>query len=95
MVIKHNSETKNWFIGELKKLGFIAYDTQANFTFVNIPKNEYQNANAINEYLLSKGIAVRYLSSYGLPDSLRITFGKKDELEKVLELLQQFKNNEK
>ena len=95
MVIKHNSETKNWFISELKKLGFIAYDTQANFTFVNIPKNEYQNANTINEYLLSKGIAVRYLSSYGLPDSLRITFGKKDELEKVLELLQQFKNDEK
>ena len=95
MIIKHNSETKNWFIGELKKLGFIAYNTQANFTFVNIPKNKYQNANAINEYLLSKGIAVRHLSSYGLPDSLRITFGKKDELEKVLELLQQFKNNEK
>ena len=73
-------------------MGFKAYNTQANFTFVKIPETKKQNAKMVNEYLLSNGIAVRYLSSYGIPDGLRITFGTKDELLKTLELLKFFIN---
>ena len=44
----------------------------------------------INDYLLSKGIAVRYLLSYGLKNALRITLGTKVELNKTLEELREF-----
>ena len=90
--VDHNTNIKKWFIEELNKLGFKAYNTQANFTFVKIPETKKQNAKMVNEYLLSNGIAVRYLSSYGIPDGLRITFGTEDELLKTLELLKLFIN---
>ena len=92
-VINHNSETKQWFIEELNDLGFKAYPTQANFIFVIIPENKHQNAKKINEYLLSKGLALRYLSTYGITNGLRITLGTKEELHKALELLKEFKEN--
>ena len=92
-VVEHNSIVKKWFIEKLNDLGFKAYDSQANFTFVIIPEKKNQSAKIINDFLLSKGIAVRYLSSYGLPDSFRITFGTKDELLKILELLKEFMQN--
>ena len=65
-VVCYNSNIKSWFINELNNLGFKPYNTQANFVFVIIPNKKNQNAGLINDYLLSKGIAVRYLLSYGL-----------------------------
>ena len=89
-VINHNSNIKSWFIDELNKLGFKAYKTQANFVFVIIPNNNNINANKISEFLLSRGIAVRYLLSYGLENALRITIGTKEELDKTLDTIKEF-----
>ncbi len=91
--VNHNSSIKFWFIDELNNLGFKAYNTQANFIFVLIPNNKNQNAKLINDYLLSKGIAVRYLLSYGLENALRITLGTKEELNKTIEMLKEFRRN--
>ena len=92
-VVQHNTKVKFWFIKELNNLSFKAYDSQANFVFVIIPEKGNQNAKKINEYLLSKGIAVRYLSSYGLENALRITLGTKEELDKTLAVLKEFVQN--
>ncbi len=61
-VVNHNNSLKNWFADEINKIGFKAYPTQTNFTFVIIPRTERQNASRVHEYLLSTGIAVRDLS---------------------------------
>ena len=90
MVVAHNNSVKSWFIKEINNIGFKAYETQANFIFVIIPEKEKQNASLVNNYLLSKGIAVRYLLSYGLSNALRITIGTKEELEKTLSALKEF-----
>ena len=58
-----------------------------------IPDNKNQNASLINDHLLSKGIAVRYLLSYGLKNALRITLGTKEELNKTIEILKEFIRN--
>ena len=92
-VVSHNSNIKSWFIDELNNLGFKAYNTQANFVFVIIPDSKNQNANLINDFLLSKGIAVRYLLSYGLKNALRITLGTKEELNTTIEILKEFIRN--
>ena len=91
-VVNHNNNIKNWFIDNLNNLGFVAYKTQANFVFVIIPEKKNQNASLINDYLLSKGIAVRYLKSYGLANALRITLGTEEELNKTLNFLKEFCN---
>ena len=71
-------------------MGFNAYETQANFVFVEIQKKDNQSATLINEHLLSKGIAVRFLKTYGLENALRITLGTKDQLEKTISTLKDF-----
>lgn len=94
-VVDYNSKIKHWFINELNILGFKAYPTQANFVFVIIPEKDNFNAGIINEVLLSKGIAVRHLLSYGLNNSLRITLGTKEELNQTLNVLKNYiKNHE-
>ena len=94
-VIKHNSQIKPWFIQELNNLGLKAYNTQANFIFVIVPETKKLSAKLINDHLLSKGIAVRFLQSYGLEQALRITIGTKEELEKTLKELKAFIENNK
>jgi len=89
-VVNHNNSIKSWFIDELNNLGFKAYKTQANFIFVIIPEKKNQNASLVNDFLLSRGIAVRYLLSYGLKNALRITLGKKDELNLTIKALNEF-----
>ena len=92
-VVSHNSSIKSWFVDELNNLGFKAYNTQANFVFIIIPENKNQTASLINDHLLSKGIAVRYLLSYGIENALRITLGTKEELNKTIEMLKEFIRN--
>ena len=92
-VVEYNSNIKNWFIDELNNIGFMAYKTQGNFTFVIVPNSDEQDANKVNKYLLTKGVAVRYLESYGLPNAIRITFGEKNELEKTINLLKEYQSN--
>jgi Histidinol-phosphate/aromatic aminotransferase and cobyric acid decarboxylase len=60
---------------------------------VIVPNSDEQDANKVNKYLLTKGVAVRYLESYGLPNAIRITFGEKNELEKTINLLKEYKSN--
>tara|TARA_Y100000590_G_scaffold59165_1_gene62743 strand:- start:7565 stop:8914 length:1350 start_codon:yes stop_codon:yes gene_type:complete len=88
--VEHNTKIKSWFINEINKMGLKAYDTQTNFVFIIIPENVKENASTIYDHLLSKGIAVRYLLSYGLPDAIRITLGKKEELKKTIQVLSEF-----
>ncbi|MBI29237.1 MAG: Histidinol-phosphate aminotransferase [Alphaproteobacteria bacterium MarineAlpha5_Bin11] len=90
-VVKHNSNVKSWFINEINNLDFKAYPTQSNFVFVIIPKKSGQSASLVYDYLLSKGIAVRHLLSYGLSDAIRITLGTKNELQNLLKNLKEFK----
>ena len=94
-VIKHNKEIKSWFTNELKRLGLKAYDTQTNFVFVIVPEKNNLNALKVNEFLLSNGIAVRYLESYGLKNAIRITLGTKEELNKTLSTIKKlYKKND-
>ena len=44
----------------------------------------------MNDHLLSRGIAVRYLLSYGLGNALRITLGTKEELNLTIKALNEF-----
>lgn len=55
----------------LGEMGFLVYPSQANFILVKPP----MAAPELFEKLLRRGIIVRPLSSYGLPDHLRISIG--------------------
>ena len=73
----------------IKGFGFEVLPSVGNFILVLFPA-EGRTAAAANEYLMSKGIIVRGVGGYGLPDALRITVGTEDQNRAVLDALSEF-----
>ena len=85
--VKHNIYYLNWLTKEIIKLGLIPIPSVANFILVKFSSKGKFSANNVNNYLLSKGIILRRVDSYGLKDFLRISIGKKNELIKLIKSL--------
>ena len=68
---------------ELKKMGFQYLPSQANFILFNAGRD----AAPIFQALLKKGIIVRGMKAYGLPNYLRVTIGKHSENKTFLKAL--------
>lgn len=73
----------------LKGFGFDVFPSAGNFVLVRFP-DETRSAAAANDYLNSKGIIVRPVGGYGLPDCLRITVGTEDQNRAVIDALSEF-----
>ncbi len=71
----------------LTKLGCTVYPSFANFIMFEPPKNN--DSASIFEALLHKGIIIRPLKSYGLPQLLRISVGQEHENEIFLTYLKE------
>jgi histidinol-phosphate aminotransferase len=59
----------------LTESGCLVYPSQANFLMFKPPGN----ARTLYQQLLERGIIIRPLDSYGLPDHLRVSIGREDE----------------
>ncbi len=64
-------------------------DSAANFVLIHFPKDE-KNAAAADAYLMQRGVILRGVASYGLPDCLRMTVGTEEQNRLAVSLLQQF-----
>ena len=87
---KHNAEWLAWFNAEVTKLGLEPGDCVGNFALVRFPGPEEKSAVAALAYLKTRGILVRAMGGYGLPDYLRFTIGTEDETRSVVEALGKF-----
>lgn len=61
----------------LVRLGCRVWPSEANFLMFSLPQGH--DAKACFEALLARGIIIRPLSSYGLPDHLRVSVGNQEE----------------
>jgi len=86
---RHNDYWLPWLAERMTALGLEVVPSVANFILVRFPA-EGKTAKAADAFLRSKGIIVRGVGSYGLPDYLRITIGRDDEVKLVAELLAEF-----
>jgi len=68
---KNNSEGKKYLYAELDKLGLDYKKTEANFIFINLKKP----ADEFMLKLMSKGVIIRPLTSFGLPQAIRVSIG--------------------
>jgi histidinol-phosphate aminotransferase len=73
----------------IRGFGFDVFPSAGNFVLVRFP-DATRNAAAANDYLNSKGIIVRPVGGYGLPDCLRITVGTEDQNRAVIDALSEF-----
>ena len=72
----------------LRLLGCDVWPSEANFLMIRLP--EGYGASSCFEHLLQCGIIIRPLSSYAMPDKLRISIGTKEDNEAFLEALRSF-----
>lgn len=84
--VAHNTKWRDKLTVELKKLGFESVQSQANFVMA-----KFGDAKKAWEFLASKGIIVREIANYHLPEFLRLSIGTDDEMEKLLQALSEYK----
>lgn len=80
-----NREGLLFLSAETEKLGLEYIPSVANFISINFGKK----AAAINHYLLSKGLIVRPLVVYQMPEFLRITVGTQEQNEIFINLVKE------
>ena len=78
-----NEEGKNYFYRELRNLGIEFVSTEANFILIRVGK-----ATTVYERFLKKGIIVRDMTLWKLPDHIRVTISLPENNERFIRELQ-------
>lgn len=84
-----NAKWLTWLSAGITDLGLKVHPSIGNFLLVEFPQGKY-NAQEANNYLMERGLIVREVANYGLPDCLRISVGLKEDNKAVLSALKEF-----
>jgi histidinol-phosphate aminotransferase len=71
----------------LRQMGFEVVPSEANF--VMVPLDSAQVASRLTEELVRRGVIVRPLGAFGLPQCVRISTGTDDENQMLIGALEQ------
>lgn len=85
----HNAQWRKWLTGEIRALGLRVDDSVANFVLVHFASGS-KDAKAADAFLIARGIILRGVGAYGLPDCLRLTVGTQDANRAVVAALRDF-----
>ena len=86
-VLQAVREGRAWMAGELEKLGCKVYPSQSNFLMFSLPQNRGYSARDVFEALLTRGVIIRPLRSYNLPEYLRVNVGTPAENRQFISAL--------
>ncbi len=87
--VAHNEKWKRWLTDEIRKTGLRVDDSVANFILIHFPEGP-KNAKAVDEFLCARGLILRGVGSYKLPQCLRLTVGPAEANELVVAALKEF-----
>jgi len=83
-----NRNGKQWLATQLTELGLEFLPTQANFLCIRIGTQ----ASEFVTWLESRGLIIRWLRSFSMPEWVRVTIGTQSENELFLRLLREWRN---
>ena len=86
----HNEKWRDWLTTEIRKLGFRVDDSVANFVLIHFGKDTGKTARDADAFLCGRGVILRRLTNYGLPDCLRLTVGSEEANRAALAALSDF-----
>ncbi|MBM3519145.1 MAG: aminotransferase class I/II-fold pyridoxal phosphate-dependent enzyme [Alphaproteobacteria bacterium] len=87
---RHNARWRAWLAQRLEGAGLKVGRSVCNFVLVHFPPDGPHAVEKADAHLKSQGIIARRVRAYGLPDALRITIGREDEVRAAAEALSTF-----
>jgi len=88
--VKHfNTHWLGWLSQEISKLGLKVAPSAANFVLVEFAAGKHSAASAA-AFLMERGLIVRDVVAYGLPNHLRITVGREEDNKAIIKVLADF-----
>ena len=88
--VEHVSRWRPWLEQQLGGLGLDITPSQANFVLVGFPQSPGRTAPEAEAFLARRGLIVRGVANYGLPDHLRITIGLEEHNRALVDALSDF-----
>ncbi|MCB2108089.1 MAG: histidinol-phosphate transaminase [Rhodobacteraceae bacterium] len=89
-VVAHTRKWRQIAIQRLSGLGLTTTGTEGNFVCFRCPEQDDRNAAALDQFLRSKGISIRAMAGFGLPNHTRMTIGRDDETSACLDAIAEF-----
>ena len=90
MCAAHNERWRGWLTDEIRNSGLRVDDSVGNFILIHFPKKPPHTAKDADAFLSARGLILRGLENYGLPDCLRLTVGGEDANRRVAAALADF-----
>src|SRR3954464_71482 len=78
MAREHNTRWLAWLTEEIGKLGLKVTPSVANFVLIHFPRQNGRTAREADAFLTARGLILRQVSAYKLPDALRMTVGSEE-----------------
>jgi len=88
--VAHNNRWLVWLIQEIGRLGLKVTPSVANFLLIHFPEAKGLTARDADEFLSARGLILRRVAGYGLPNALRMTVGTEGANRLVVQALAVF-----
>src|SRR5258708_10692162 len=76
--VAHNEKWRAWLTTEIGKLGLEVTPSVANFILIHFPHADGRSAAEADKMLTSRGVILRQVCAYGLPNALRMSVGSEE-----------------
>jgi len=87
---EHNSRWLPWLTEEIGKLGLKVTPSVANFVLIHFPERNGRTAADANTFLMKRGLILRQVGAYKLPNALRMSVGTEEANRLVVKALADF-----
>jgi len=87
---EHNTRWLAWLTEEIGKLGLKVTPSVANFVLIHFPETKGRTAKDADAFLTARGLILRYVAAYKLPNALRLSVGTEEANRLVVAALKDF-----
>ena len=86
----HNTRWLAWLTEEIGKLGLPVTPSAANFVLIHFPETKGRTAKEADAFLTKRGLILRQVGVYKLPNALRMSVGTEEANRLVVQTLREF-----